>query len=282
MFLLLSAPSAAQEARPSEEIPIEFCDKLPVVVARTEGRPLRLLLDTAATTILNLKSFSQGASKSIEISSWSGTAATSAREVRLPDLTLGGMRIEKLKLPAVDLSAIGKACGGRIDGILGVDLLDALRAKIDLERRVAMLSHARAAQGVPQKKNAAEPEISEFEARCIEAFNRADAAALEQCFDAETVLYAPEGDFRGPRQVMEHIARRYFQGSSPAKFEIKLSDTHRMGDVHWHGFAFEITRGEERIRGRGTSVCRLREGKWRLLTMHGALAPPGAAAPAPR
>src|SRR5712692_12073898 len=104
---------------------------------RIDGTDMRFLLDTAATTMLNLKSFSSGRSKKIEVTSWSGTAATSAREISLPELALGNHRLRDLKLPAIDLSPIGKACGGQIDGILGVDLHEKMGVTIDLKRQVA-------------------------------------------------------------------------------------------------------------------------------------------------
>src|SRR6267378_410458 len=132
----------AQELPSSYEIPIERCDLLPVVKVRIDGADMRFLLDTGATTIFNLKSFSSGRSQKIQVTSWSGTAATSAREVSLPEFTLGAHRLKDLKLPAIDLSPIGKACGGQIDGILGVDLLDKLGVIIDLERQVASLKLA--------------------------------------------------------------------------------------------------------------------------------------------
>jgi type IV pilus biogenesis protein CpaD/CtpE len=72
-----------------DEIPIERCDRLPVVTMKVAGENRRFLLDTAATTILNLKSFKSGESKQIHIYSWSGSAATSAREVFLPQVELG-------------------------------------------------------------------------------------------------------------------------------------------------------------------------------------------------
>jgi len=79
---------------------------------------MRFLVDTAATTVLNVKTFASGRSKRIHISSWSGVAATSAREVFLPELLIGSYRLANLRLPAIDLTPIGKACGGQIDGIL--------------------------------------------------------------------------------------------------------------------------------------------------------------------
>src|SRR5579871_1180444 len=132
--------SFAQEPQSASEIPIERCDVLPVVKVRVDGADMRFLLDTAATTVLNLKTFSSGRSKEIHISSWAGTAATSAREVSLPELVFGEHKLHDLKLPAIDLSPIGIACGGKIDGILGVDLLDKMGVTIDLKRRVASLA----------------------------------------------------------------------------------------------------------------------------------------------
>ncbi len=46
----------AQELPSSNEIPIERCDLLPVVKVRIDGADMRFLLDTGATTMLNLKS----------------------------------------------------------------------------------------------------------------------------------------------------------------------------------------------------------------------------------
>jgi predicted aspartyl protease len=85
-----------------------------VVKIRIDGADMRFLLDTGATTMLNLKTFSSGRSKQIQVSSWSGTAATSARGVSLPEFALGTHRLRDLKLPAIDLSPIGKACGSQI------------------------------------------------------------------------------------------------------------------------------------------------------------------------
>src|SRR6476469_9047573 len=116
--------SAQAVASSTEEIQLQKCDVLPVVTVIIGGSDMRLLLDTGATSMLNLKSFDSGTSTKITVSSWSGSAATSAREVSIPEMSLGSHHLRNLKLPAIDLSPIGKACGGRIDGILGVDLMD--------------------------------------------------------------------------------------------------------------------------------------------------------------
>src|SRR5713226_2793114 len=136
---LFPAALFAQSAAAPNEVPIERCDRLPVVKVRIGSTDMRFLVDTAATTMLNLKSFTGGRVKDIQVTSWSGTAATSAREVSIPELSLGSRRLHGLKLPAIDLSPIGNACGGPIDGILGVDLLDKMGVTIDLKRQVASL-----------------------------------------------------------------------------------------------------------------------------------------------
>lgn len=42
----------------------------------------------------------------------------------MPELAIGTHALHDVRLPAIDLSPLTKACGKRIDGILGVDLLD--------------------------------------------------------------------------------------------------------------------------------------------------------------
>src|SRR6266849_11136004 len=145
---LFPAALFVQSAPAPNEVPIERCDRLPVVKVRIGSTDMRFLVDTAATTMLNLKSFSSGRLKEVQITSWSGTAATSAREVSIPELSLGTHHLRDLKLPAIDLSPIGNACGGSIDGILGVDLLDKMGVTIDLKRRVASVGPPPANAGV--------------------------------------------------------------------------------------------------------------------------------------
>src|SRR5229473_2100247 len=187
----------AQSNPASKEVPIERCDRLPIVIVRIGSAEMRFLVDTAATTMLNLKSFSSGRLKEIQISSWSGTAATSAREVSIPDLALGGHHLRDLKLPAIDLSPIGNACGGPIDGILGVDLLDKMGVTIDLKRQVASLD----ADSADPKVVYAEMENSMHS--CVTAFNEGKVAEFEGCLEPEIILYTPHGEFVGCTQVLE-------------------------------------------------------------------------------
>jgi hypothetical protein len=255
----------------SNEIPIERCDVLPVVRVNVAGQDMRFLLDTGATTILNLKAFSAGTSKKIRVDSWQGAAATSARELSLPDFRLAGHTLPDLKLPAIDLSPIGKACGGQIDGILGVDLLDRLGVTIDLQRQVASLKLA------PSNSQGMFAEMEDAMHPCNVAFNEARASHLEDCFDPEIVLYTPEGEYRGRRQVIEYLNETYFKFAPGLRFAMTPHDIRSFGDALWYSYDYSIDKAGGHRAGHGVAMCHRVDGKWRILNMHNALLepPPG-------
>ena len=148
VLVLLSCYLAC--ASHAEEVPLSTCDILPVVEGRVAGMKFLLLVDTGATSMLNLKSFPHGDSRKISVTSWNGTERANAQEVVIADLAVGEHHFRNLKLPAIDLSAIGRACGRQIDGILGIDLLARLGAIVDLTQdagRLRMQSTGRSAQG---------------------------------------------------------------------------------------------------------------------------------------
>ncbi|MBI3662349.1 MAG: aspartyl protease family protein [Acidobacteria bacterium] len=259
-LLLAAVPTLAQEPPLAEEIPLDRCDALPVVAVRIDGADMRFLVDTGATSMLNLKSFAAGRSRRIRVTSWSGTAATSAREVTLPELALGRHRLRDLRLPAIDLSPIGKACGGRIDGILGVDLLERMGATIDLQRRVA-----RFGGGTPDPNEDARVEVAKSRLQeCVGAFNRGDTGFLGGCFDSEIVLFTSWGEFRGRQQMMDYLRRRFFSQKSPVRFDLHPRDFRFVGDATWYGYDYSIQFAEGRVEGHGMAVCR----KGLMLNMH--------------
>ena len=252
----------SQEPASSNEIPIERCDLLPVVKVRIDGADLHFLLDTGATTMLNLKSFASGRSKKIQVTSWSGSAATSAREVSLPELALGNHRLHDLKLPAIDLSPIGKACGGQIDGILGVDLLDKMGVTIDLKRQVAT-------PGAPSPD--AKTVYNQMELgmhHCMLAFEAGKVAELQDCFDPEIVFYTPQGEFRGRAQVMSYLQQRYLRFAPDLSYKMNLHDVKMFGDALWYSYDYSIDSPKEHIAGHGMSMCRKDSGRWRILNLH--------------
>ena len=260
---------AEQNSQSADEIPIEKCDVLPVVRVKIAGSEMRFLLDTGATTILNLRSFASDGPKEIQVNSWNGTAATSAREVRLPELALGSHRLKDLRLPAIDLSPIGRACGGRVDGILGVDLLDKMGVTIDLKRQVASMAPA---------ETDARVMYGQMEAHmhhCADAFGQGDAQELEECFDPDIVLYSPDGEYRGRKQAVEYLQARYMKYAPNLCYKMKLQDVKSFGDALWYSYEYEITAPQERVVGHGMSMCRKDgNGKWVILNLHNSLKAP--------
>src|SRR5215470_1108525 len=269
LCLLFACPAAqTKEPQQASEIPIERCDLLPIVKVRIDGTDMRFLLDTAATSMLNLKSFSSGRSKEIKVTSWSGTAATSAREVFLPELVFGEHHLRRLQLPAIDLSPIGNACGGKIDGILGVDLLDKMGVTIDLKRRVASVN------SVPASPTAAYKQMEEDMHHCTSAFEAGNAAELGDCFDSEIILFALQREYRGRDEVMKYLQGRFLQYAPRLTYKMKLDDVKLFGDALWYTYDYEIISPQEHLVGRGMSMCRKTGTRWRILNMHNSLREP--------
>src|SRR5580700_11834847 len=203
---LTARGAGAQTATLGTEIPLQRCDRLPVAILQVDGADKRFLIDTAATSILNEKSFTSGRTKEVHVQSWNETSALNAREVSIGEFTLGGHSLRGIRLPAIDLTAIAKACGGPLDGILGVDLLEQLGVTIDLQRSVARL-------GLAPRSGSEESAIADMEQAmhsCSDAFNNADADKLAACFDPDFVLSSPGGELRGRDQATNHFRQLYF------------------------------------------------------------------------
>lgn len=245
------------------EVPLEHCDKLPVVKVRVGGAEVMFLVDTAATSMLNIKSVTAGRPKKVQITSWAGTSVTTGREVFVHDLQFGNHTIYNFKMEAVDLTPIASACGGPIDGILGVDLLEKLGVTIDLHRSVARMEPPRG-PGEPQV-------ISEMETAmegCWDAFNKAQTERLEQCFDEDMVMSMPSVEFRGRERAGEFLRTRYFQGGPHARLEMKLSDQRAVGNVVWTLYDFSIEAPELHESGSGMMICRKLGERWYIMSMH--------------
>jgi hypothetical protein len=264
-FALAQEPSSPTASANFDEIPIEKCDVLPVVRVGIDGIQMRFLLDTGATTILNLKSFTTGRSKEIQITSWAGTAATSAKEVRLPKMTLGNHVLQDLRLPAIDLSPIGKACGFPIDGILGVDLLDKMKVTIDLQRQVASL------HSEPTDARELYAQMESAMHHCTDAFEKGNTQELEACFDPEIVLYTPDGEYRGRKSAVEYLQKRYMKYAPDLCYKMQVQDMKSFGDALWYSYEYEIITPTEDVVGHGMSMCRRVQGQWFVLNLHNSL-----------
>lgn len=260
----------AQDSPAAEEIPIQRCDGLPVIKTGLNRTDMFFLLDTASTTILNLKSFSSGRSRRIPVTTWRGTTTTDGRQISLPELTVGNHQFRDLTLPAVDLSTIEQACGGRIDGILGFDLLDKMDMTINLKRQVASVDMP------PEEIQAEFAEMQKAMHPCNEAFHLGKVAVLKNCFDPAIVLYVPTGEFRGRKQVIDYLKQRYLRFAPDLRFAMTLRDMQSFGDVLWYSYDYRIESPNEHSAGHGTAMCRRTGGRWRLLNMHNSLLQPEA------
>jgi SnoaL-like protein len=266
MAMLFYAGMGARVAR-AQELPMERCDALPVIDVQVAGLDKWFLVDTAATSILNLESFAAGQARDIRVTSWSGTLATSAKEVTLPDLTVGRTKVLELKLPAIDLSAIGKACGRKIDGILGVDLLGKLGASINLKEHtmhVATPDEAHDAELV----TAMQHEMH----RCVDAFNDSDEQKFGECLDPKIVLFSIDTELYGREQVVGYFRERYFHQVPAARLDIRESAFHPIGEAVWYEYEFTIDSARGKLHGRGMAMCKKSEGHWRMASMHHSIA----------
>jgi ketosteroid isomerase-like protein len=265
LIVSLAAQSAgAQAVTNGNEIPLQRCDRLPVVILQIDKADKRFLIDTAATSMLNEKSFTSGHTQEIRVQSWNETTALNAREVLIGELTLGGHSLRGVKLPAIDLTALAKACGGPLDGILGVDLLEQLGVTIDLKRSVARLGIA--APSAPEVSLIADMEQAMHS--CSEAFNKADADKLASCFDPDFVLSSPSGDLRGRDQATNHFRKQYFSMTPHVHLSMSMNDQRAVGDVVWSLYDYTIESPSVHTAGRGMMFCRKSENHWYILSMH--------------
>lgn len=260
--LLLLVLLAAWSPVRAEEIPLESCDRLLVVQVRISGMKFLFLVDTAAVSMLNLKSFAHGEPFKAAVRSWNGTVETNAQDVIVGDLAVGQHHFKDLRLTAVDLSAIGRACGRRIDGILGIDLLGKLGATVDLKTHTARL---------PPDTETMQARVSEFEQHlmaCQQAFNRADEAVFADCLDPQVVLFAVGGDYYGRDKAMEYYRNRYFRQHPPAQLSLTPRAYHPVGDAIWLEYDLRITLSDQVIVARGTALCQKQDGRWRIVHMN--------------
>lgn len=261
LLLLLLTLSAFTLRLTGEEIPLETCDRLPVVKVDISGMSFLFLVDTAATSMINIKSFAHGEPRTFSVNSWTGTVETKAQEVTIANFTIGQHRLANLKLPAIDLSAISRGCGRRIDGILGVDLLARLGATVDLRNHTAHLPDSETVQ-------ARVAGLHDQLTVCEAAFNRADETAFADCLDPQVVIFSFSGDYYGRDAAMNYYRVRYFHQDPPAQLVITPRGHHALGDAIWIDYDMRISLPDQVLVARGTALCQKENGKWRIVHMN--------------
>lgn len=259
---LLFSPAAA-----AQEIPLQNCGGLLTIPVNVGDRALTFLVDTAAnSTFLNVKSFPNGIYKPAAIANWHGTDSVIGREVFLDELVIGDQHLKNLKLSAIDLSSMQQACGKRIDGVLGANLLEKLGMTIDLKNRVARFSAA------PRDEQAQFDELDRQLGICGQAFSRSDEQVFAGCLDPEIVLYTFAGSYHGREDVLKYFANAYFHRDPPAALTLTPRAHHLTGNVIWLEYELRIALPQQVIHARGTALFRNAGGSWLLLHMNHSIA----------
>jgi SnoaL-like domain/Aspartyl protease len=258
LVLFISVTSLA------EDVHLDSCDGLPLVEVAVPGgkAKMRFLVDTAATSILNSKSFASGDPSKIAVTSWRGTIETRASAVTITELIIGQHHLKDLHLPAIDLSPIGNTCGKRIDGILGVDLLSRLGATVNLKEHTARFTPDTATS------EAALLELHQQLSLCEDAFNRADEHAFGECLDPDVVTFTPAGDFYGRPANLNYYRNAYFQQNPPAQLSTIARAHHLIGDAAWVEYDLKIVVGQHVMVARGTALCHRINGAWRIVHLN--------------
>ena len=268
LLIFIACAIAAAPAR-AQDVPLQNCGGLLTIPVSAGNHSFTFLVDTAAnSTFLNIKSFPYGISKPATIANWRGTDSTLGRDVYLDDLVIGTQHLKDLKLSAIDLSSMQQACGKRIDGVLGANLLERLGMTIDLKNRVARFGPT----GPPAREE--QIQWDEFDRQlsaCSEAFSRSDEAAFAGCIDPEIVLYTFAGAYRGRDEVMNYFGKTYFHRDPPAVLTLTPRAHHFTGDVIWLEYELRITLAQQVIHARGTALFRNSGGSWLLLHMNHSL-----------
>lgn len=139
---LLSAPQARPAPPPPTSAPVtvRVTPGAPITVeARLNGVQLTLIVDTGADrTVISPEAieragFAGQTGRSVQVVGVTGT--TTASLVTLPLLDVAGARIGPLPVIVYALPAAfggaGSGAGGRVDGLLGRDVLDAFTLSVD-------------------------------------------------------------------------------------------------------------------------------------------------------
>ena len=260
IFVLLLA-GALREGF-AEDVPLTACDGLPMVEVSIGGMKFSFLLDTAATSTLNLGSFSYGDAQRISVTSWNGTYSARGQKVTITDFVIGEHHLLNLRLSAVDLSSVGRACGHVIDGILGIDLLRRLDAVVDLKAHVVIL---------PADPEIAQSRVAELEKRlalCAQAFNSGEEKGFVDCLDARVVLFTAIGDFYGREAFMEFLRRERGRQRAQPQLVITLRAHHLLGEEIWAEVELRIQIEQQILRTRGTMLCEKSGTAWRIVHLN--------------
>ena len=253
----LSAAAFAQE--PSyTAVPLKSCDRLLLAPVEVDGHRYDFLVDTGATTILNARTF-RGNARDVVINSYRGESSMKGANVHVREFRLGNAKARDLNFKAIDRSAIGESCGGRIDGLLGVDMLGKLDATIDVKNKLAKI-------GLPR-----DAEYMALVARmtdCNNLFNQGQTEHFREQFAPNIVWVGPNFEIRGREAVIQHIQNDFVRKGAKMISYTKPEDFHLEGDTYWMNYVCDVVLPDRTLHYRATMVSRLQGDHWQLQTAH--------------
>jgi ketosteroid isomerase-like protein len=265
--LFLSVWTQSQTPPSTADVKLETCDRLYLVPVLVEGKEYKFLLDTGATSILNIGSFAPipaVAGRDLDVTSWSGRKAVAGRVLAIKSLGFGGRELRDLRLSAIDLSPMKSACGKTIDGLLGADLLERLGALIDMSARVARLRPR------PSELFA---EVKRDFLQALDFFNRGDAAQFVKDMDKDVVWFTPFHELRGRDEVARYFHENFMiKHAKVTVLRLEPADLHVSGDSYWLNYEYQMETAERTYRTRGTIFARRKDGKWLATTVHNSIA----------
>jgi hypothetical protein len=257
LFVGVMAASAS-----AKEIHLEACDVLPVVEVSISGVKFLFLLDTAAMSFLNSKSFASGPELKIPVTSWNGTTQTTGQQVTISDLAVGGRHLRNLRLPAVDLSAMGRACGRMLDGVLGIDLLHALGASLEFDAVSARLLVR------SEDAHAQQVEFDQQFAACELALSRGDDSGTTSCLDQDVVLATLDANIYGRDAVLDFLRRAYLVRDRSTQLFITICRHHILGEGMWVEYELHVAAPDRVVVQRGSALWQQTNGQWRALYLN--------------
>lgn len=253
----LSAAAFSQE--PSyTTVPLKSCDRLLLAPVEVDGRRYDFLVDTGATTILNAQTF-RGNARNVVINSYRGESAMKGSNVRVREFRLGNATASGLDFKAIDLSAIGEACGGRVDGLLGVDMLGRLDATIDVKNRLAKVGRVHDAEFAA---------LMTRMSLCNDLFNQGDTEHFRTQFAPDIVWVAPDFELRGRDAVVRHLQDAFVRRGAKLVSHMKSEDFHLEGDTYWVNYLCDVVLPEKTLHYRATLISRLHGDQWQMQTAH--------------
>jgi hypothetical protein len=184
-------------------------------------------------------------------------------------MRIGSYRLVGLKMVAIDLSALGKNCGRRIDGILGADLLEKMGATIDFKRQIA---HFMTTGERHDEKVIVEAKL-DME-RCLAALNASDEKGVAQCLDPQITLFAMNTRLYRREEALTYFNEHYFHRTSGAHLEFSPGNFHVVGEAVWFEYDFDFAAPGNAVHARGMAMCHKSDGHWRIANVGLAAVPP--------